>query len=771
MKQYQKPVWFLIFSVLLIVSAVLSLEMRTDIEDFFFPGDELESAFLVSQLNSDQLQQRTIIGVDHVGIDQAQVRAFMQSFEQSLAAIPGVARVWSDFFEAQDLQQLLYVYSAYQIQLLSLNPEQEIATLLTDERLQASAQRVVSMLSGPDPGQVKSLIENDPMLLSIDWLKRIQSQYQTSQALPGFSALFLDSDKASAVDPAFIQQQIQAVFESLNAGADNAFSLNVTGIPVFAISIRQSISHDIEYVSVLSSLLILFLFIVVFRSLRALLLTALMLLTAVSGAALSTQMVFGYIHGLTLALGATLIGICIDYFIHAMIHCDKQTEQENTWQVRKIWPSLIMGGGTTLLGYIALGASGFPGLQQVAVFSGSGIVIALIMSRWIVPGIMSLKGFKLKPPAQFVLLLNALNNKVVRLLLPSVALLFFALGLNGINWRDDLELLSPDLSRINAQDKAVRKQLSTIEPGRFIVIRAPNLELALQKSEALQSVLDDLKQEGTLAQYYSVYPWIVSGAVQSRNLNTWNSLLESGLLQDWESAVSEAGLVPDPFRLQPLDTQKMLGLDDLQSTGAGELLARQIVSTDTDTMVFTWLGKHDVDKLKQALAGIDGVEYFSQKDSVNLLSKTYRERASWMLLWGLAGILLLLTWSFRSGIKAILVLSPAMLSIAFVLGIWGIWGKPMGMLHLVGLLLAAAICVDYSIFFFKNVREDRALTFQAITMSALTSTVSFACLGVADNPALQALAWTVAPGILAGFLLCPAILGRKLIPANKVGRP
>ena len=86
-------------------------------------------------------------------------------------------------------------------------------------------------------------------------------------------------------------------------------------------------------------------------------------------------------------------------------------------------------------------------------------------------------------------------------------------------------------------------------------------------------------------------------------------------------------------------------------------------------------------------------------------------------------------------------------------------GHSMNMLHLVGLLLAAAICVDYGILFFENRGENRSLSFQAITASALTSAVSFACLGVAQNPALQALAWTVAPGIVIGFLLCPAILG------------
>ncbi|MCK5924190.1 MAG: hypothetical protein KAG66_24860, partial [Methylococcales bacterium] len=88
----------------------------------------------------------------------------------------------------------------------------------------------------------------------------------------------------------------------------------------------------------------------------------------------------------------------------------------------------------------------------------------------------------------------------------------------------------------------------------------------------------------------------------------------------------------------------------------------------------------------------------------------------------------------------------------------GLFRAPMNMLHLIGILLTAAICVDYGIFYAENRSGNQTLTFQAITISALTSTLSCACLGVAQSPALHALAWTVAPGILLGFLLCPITL-------------
>jgi hypothetical protein len=37
-------------------------------------------------------------------------------------------------------------------------------------------------------------------------------------------------------------------------------------------------------------------------------------------AILVTNLVFGSVHGMTIAIGSTLIGICIDYPIHAIVH-------------------------------------------------------------------------------------------------------------------------------------------------------------------------------------------------------------------------------------------------------------------------------------------------------------------------------------------------------------------------------------------------------------------------------------------------------------------
>ena len=734
--------------------------MRTDITDFLFTENNPDSAFIVNQLQADELQRQIIISLGHKQVATKRVLEFIDQFEGRLGALQGVERVWSNPLDEEALQQLQVVYGDYQIQLRSLNPEQDIVDLFGDDALKQKVQQILSMLLGPDPVQVKKLLQNDPMLLMLDWSQHVRARYQQGAGAQGFSMLFLKT-AASGMDAdaqTLIQQNIEAIFVDLNAAYEQDFSLELTGVPVFAAKIKTDISRDVQRVSSLSMLAILLLFLLVFRSLKALLLTAFLLLITVSGAILVTQMIFGFVHGLTLALGATLMGVCIDYFIHAMVHGSANGSQSSYSMVGKIWPSLILGGATTLLGYAAMAASGFPGLQQISVFSASGIFLALLMSRYIIPGLITRFNICLQPKLGSDRLLSLLNAGPLRWSFMALVMAVFAMGVSGVKWSDNLDMLSPGLEKLKDKDRVIRSRISSIEPGRFVVTEGADLETALQRNEEVLVALEALQAKGGINQYFPVHPWVASRQLQTRNAQAWNTALEANANQAWSEALEQGGLSSKSFSALPRAGKQFISVEMVQKTAAWALLSTQFLQNEEGVLILTWLGTHNVDKLRQAINSIQGARYFSQKDSIIELARSYRQKASWMLVWGLLAIFALLMWRFRSLMSTIKVLSPALFAILCVLGGWGISGHSMNMLHLVGLLLTAAICVDYGILFFENRGDNRSLNFQAIAASALTSAAAFACLGVAQNPALLALAWTVAPGIVVGFLLCPAIL-------------
>ena len=167
-----------------------------------------------------------------------------------------------------------------------------------------------------------------------------------------------------------IQLEINSAFKALMQPARRSWQLEMTGVPVFAAATQQLVQGDITQVSILSSLALMALFLLLFRSLGALLQVFSVIDHRYLGAILTTAWVFGYVHGMTVAIGSTLIGICIDYPIHAVAHAQTVRDEDKTAAIVKIWPSMLLGGVTTLVGYAALGASGYPGFQQIAVYAG-----------------------------------------------------------------------------------------------------------------------------------------------------------------------------------------------------------------------------------------------------------------------------------------------------------------------------------------------------------------------------------------------------------------
>ncbi|HIN92443.1 MAG TPA: hypothetical protein EYM99_06425 [Alphaproteobacteria bacterium] len=763
----------LIFLVVSISLAILSFELitvRTNIGDFIFSNDannDGESDFRIAQLKSDELERRYLISIEHQNITPSASQAFLSAFKQSLAEMSHVRRVWDDLLSQSDIEKLLEFYSHHQIPLLSLEPEDELNRLLSRNGMNIQAELIKESLLGPDPSLVKPLLIHDPMLLTLSWLSRVGIPFEKQQQDRNYSNFFLETHQSGLETAA--QQDFQnamlATFDSINTDYDNQFSLQFTGVPAFSVEIRKQVSQDIQRISALSIVVVILLAWVVFRSFKTVACLAVMLVATASASALFTQWVYGYLHGLTLALGTTLIGVCIDYFIHALIHGEGDEPTDRLQAIRRIWPALIIGGTTTLIGYTALSFSGFPGLQQVAVFTGSGIIFALLITRYVLPDLVDLFSISIQPRINCsrLMVLNPIPK--TRYIIIACIFSFMLMGSNQIKWSDDFGPLTLSLKNLKETDRSIRDRLSSIEPGRFVIVSGENMQMMLKTAETVQKALSGLHKNGSLDTYYPLFPWLASDHVQRLNIQTWKQSLTPDLQKQWESALSSQGLRAAAFPKLSQASEQLLTTGHAISSPAEKILGTQLIKNDHGPSSVIWLGTHDVDRLQEALQPIPNARYFSQKDRVTQVAKDYRLKAQDMLTWGLVVIFVLLGLRYRSLISAVQVLTPAALSLMLLLGAWGISESPMGILHLIGLLLTAAVCVDYGVFFMENGSRNRQRTLQAISTSAITTAAAFASLSIAENPALHALAWTVAPGVIAGFLFCPIMLGHTEIKA------
>ena len=264
----------------------------------------------------------------------------------------------------------------------------------------------------------------------------------------------------------------------------------MTGPSVIAVEMRQTIQHDVWWLSLCATLLVTTFLFVSYGSVSVLALSLLPLTSAILAGIVAVDLAFGFIHGLTLAFGITLLGVVDDYPIHLFSHLTRESRAPAV--MKEIWPTMRLGVVATALGFSALLLSGFPGLSQLGLFAMVGLFTAACVTRWVLPHIVPI-GFHTRREglhvAQWV---DALTR--ARLVVP----LLVVLAIGSFIWSDtplweqDIANLSPISTEKKERDQALRNELGVPDVRDLIVVEGSSEEEVLQRSETLALALDPL---------------------------------------------------------------------------------------------------------------------------------------------------------------------------------------------------------------------------------------------------------------------------------------
>lgn len=753
---------------ILVGLAILTTTVKGDLSAFIVAGDNAEEMLLASEMQSGVLSRRYILSlVEESGnaiTDQGQIDALLNQWQ----AIQGVTDVWRVEDSRAAFKVIGTLYAPHAAQLFSWKPEAELTELLTPKALKLRAVQLKSALLSAQASIIKPLALQDPLLLSLNGFQRLAEQWQQSrQTKPqAFQNLLLETS-ASGLDidaQRALQHQIIVAFDAWKIGQRQSFRLEMTGVPVFALATQSMIENDITKLGGLSSLVLIGLFLWLFRSIHALFIVSSLLIATTTLAVLVTHAVFGYVHGMTLAIGSTLSGVCIDYAIHALVHGQSVASEERETVIARIWPSMAMGAITTSVGYGVLGFSGYPGFKQIAVYAVVAILSALILTRFVLPSLLLTLPKIVESTRKGLLeywLLFCQRHRFRIIPLVMLGVVGAALQLPDVHWIQDLQELTPEMNALKAADKTIRERMVSIEPGRFLLISAKDTETGLQRAEQLYPVLERLKTEHTLQDYFGLYPWLLSEKQQQHNATFLRERLDTAVIQQWQQALTEQGLSveklgnPNYPEIAPLTAEQLL------ASPLKHLVNNQLLVQPQQVLIMIWLANHDPQALQAAIAEMDQVHYFSQRDLLNHLTVQYTHRAQILASFGMLLIFTLLWIGYRRPWPALQTLLPSLCAAVLVAGIWSLTGQPLSFLHLIGFLLAISICDDFGIFFQENRGGEITLTYRAMAASMLTSAAAFGCLAIAETSVLRTLASVVGSSVVLGFLLCPVLIAPK----------
>ena len=645
--------------------------------------------------------------------------------------------------------------------------------------LRAAIGETIELLASPAGLALAALVPRDPTLETLAILDHLrpgagpQTRDGAWVSADGERALLLARTRAPGSDTDAQAEALAAVQAAFAAARPGEARLLASGPGVLSVHARALVRDDVRRLAAAGAVAIAVLLLAVYRSPVALGLGLLPVATGALAGVAAVSLGFGAVHGITLGFGTALIGEAIDYSIYLFVQAGDFGRAGDPAWIARFWPTMRLGLLTSVAGFCALLFSGLPGLVQLGVYAITGLVVAAAVTRFVLPSLLP-AGFRIRdvtPAGQRLarLAARAPRGRALVALLAAAAVAVLAARW-GTLWSFELSSLNPVGARERAIDRLLRADLGASDARHVVAARGESEAAALAAAERVGERLDALVARGTLGGYESPARFLPSAATQRARLA---SLPEPGVLRE-RLREALAGMPLSPARLEPFvaDVARArasapLTRADLAANRLGLALEGLLYrSSDGAWTALLGLapgaeGGIDVAAVREAVrsSGADAV-VVDVRAEVDRMYRDYFVRALAASLAGLAAIVLLLLAAQRSVRRVARVLMPVGAGVLVVAGAHAALGVQLTLLHLVGLLLVAAVGSNYALFFDRLALGEAMSaprTLASLALANATSVAGFGVLAFSSVPVLQSIGATVAPGTLLTLLFAAAL--------------
>lgn len=748
----------------------LRADIKSDLSMFLPQGATPEQTLLLGQLREGPAAQLVLMALD--GAPAPTLAKISADFADRLRANAGIAYVANGAEGLSEVERQLLFDHRY-----LLSPATAHAGHFDVPTLRTALQDTLDRLASPAGALERAHVPADP---TGEWRAVLAPWEQQGGPIlrdgvwfsaQGERALLIVKTRAAAFDidaQARTQEEIHWAFDAV---ASDGARLAMTGPGVFGVATRAAIQEDAWRLSLWGAGLVLLLLILVFRSFTLLALSVLPLVTgAVLGIA-AVSLWFGYIHGITIAFGVTLIGVAGDYPVHLFTHA--RPHEPGAATLTRTWPTLRLGILTTVISYFAMVFSGFDGLAQLGLFAVAGLLAAGAVTRFVLPAFME-RGVRnyiapllLAAAARGAGLAGRMRWVFIVIIAAAGAYLVLT---DARFWQDDLASLSPIPDDAKRVDQALRSEMGAPDVRQLLVLVGDRPQTVLEQCERLTPKLDALIKGGAIKGYDAPCRYLPSAATQrarqtalplTPDLREKLTQARAGLpfksgifepfLDDVERAKTQLPLTPERLR----GTTLGLRVESLLYRQSGQWLAaiplREVAHAD-------------------ALAGLTGdvangkMLYLDLKTESERMVTKYRDHALVLWGWGALALVAVLTVGLRSLVGMVRVLLPVAAALVLVCAILLAMGQPLSLFHLVSLLLVVGVGIDYALFFNRPVgdREERQRTALSLIVCCATTAAAFGVLMFSRMPVLVAIGTTVAIGAALALVLAAAFARQGL---------
>ena len=563
-------------------------------------------------------------------------------------------------------------------------------------------------------------------------------------------------------------------------GIDDSLTVRITGTPAFVSETGSGLMRDMQFAALGTLVLIAGLFWLVHRDgIPLLWLLTLLVFVVIITVALGA-IFLGTLNGVSLGFAAILLGLAADYglILYQEFAVDPHRSLKEHHSV--VAPSILWSAITTAGAFLMISRSSLPGLTQLGILVGVGILVAAaVMLLAFLPPLLRreqqltkliVKDRTRKGPA---LILRPKTAWSVTLLAAGVSIGMLLIQLPDIDY--STSNLGPRKNQSLAALKEIRREIGGFDDILVLIISGTNDREVADRMKATGKVLDKSLKDGLLASY--TLPVTLWPNPDAQEANRENARWMANRLPAARDAALEAGFTEASLQLTDqifAAWKRFAAIDGVvrPSHPGAQWVFRQFSANASGRLL--------------VLGRLEASTTATQEELLDLAGSIDSATGSQMLGWSLLSeslmgimehdvkrvlmpigvvVIILLGLAFRKFGEIALSLATLGFSLLCLMALMALLDWSWNLMNIMALPLLFGAGVDYSIhiqFALRRHYGDRSrvrkTVGRAILLCCASTASGFGTLGFANNAGCASLGRVCAAGIIITGLVSVFLL-------------
>lgn len=647
----------------------------------------------------------------------------------------------------------------------------EIENKINTDTIDGSIQSVYRNMLSPSGSFLKKYILNDPLYISSRFFKKLETKHSNEQMKIENGILFSKDRKSAFIYTNILKNEIkdnEVLYKNLTAFKENWNKENTVNkidfFGAFQIAVENSLqvkqdSYLTVTITIIAILLILFIY---YRKIN---IPLFFLLPTVFGGLFALGMM-GYIHpkvsGLSLATGAILFGIILDYSFHFFTHLEHTKSIEQT--IKDITFPLLSGGLTTILAFAALMFANSVILQDFGLFASLALSGAALFTLLILPIILIIFSFNFdslqkkehKNKPSFTIPKKLYPIALVAVVVITIFMYFQS---SKVEFDNDITHLSYHKDSLKEKENKFVGINPNIQQKVYLFSNGQNEEQTFEINYALYQELNKLKQENLISNFSSTGDFIIPKTIKDKRLLTWQKFWNKNnrVYSKIDSSASTFGFSNNAFN-NFKNWTKNKPLEDSESNLLGRIELDNLLDYNDKnelTILSTIVVENTkIEQVKSRINQLEGVQVFNRRNMAISLVEMVKEDFNFLLYISALIVFITLLVIYGRIELALLAFIPMVISWIWILGFAALLDIKFNFVNIVITTFIFGLGDDFSIFVtdgllakYKTKKDSLKSYSLAIILSAGTTMIGTGVLYFAKHPAIHSIALLSVIGI------------------------